>query len=335
MCALAVVHVVGQDDTAGPTNEKARKSYREAMDYLNQHRWAAAFESFKKADKQDGGRCLACQRQIIKSAIGLGEWKAAEVAAGEMVEEAQGPKILAIAHYEFGAVLMNEGADKHKDEFFARAHDEFTKALASAPNFPIAVYNDGLALAHMNQDDAAKTQFECYVKMVPPDDSFRPRALFFVNHPALAREKMAPLFSVTTVDGQHISLEDLKGKVVLIDFWATWCGPCHEALPHMLKIAKKFQGEPLVMLSVSLDTDEKKWKDFIAKNEMTWLNCRDGSFDAAMAKLFAVHEIPHTFTIDADGVLQDEHVGDAAIEGKLKKQLARAREMQEADKAGR
>jgi hypothetical protein len=103
----------------------------------------------------------------------------------------------------------------------------------------------------------------------------------------------------------------------------------------MLRIAKKFQGEPLVMLSVSLDTDEKKWKDFIAKNGMTWLNCRDGSFDGPMAKLFAVHEIPHTFTIDTDGVLQDEHVGDAAIEGKLKKQLARARELQETDKAAR
>jgi thiol-disulfide isomerase/thioredoxin len=144
---------------------------------------------------------------------------------------------------------------------------------------------------------------------------------------------MAPLFNVITVDGQHVSLEDLKGKVVLIDFWATWCGPCREALPHMQQIAKKFQGQPLVIVSVSLDQNEKKWKDFISKNGMTWLNYRDGSFNGPMAKLFAVHEIPHTFTIDADGVLQDEHVGDAAIEGKLKKQLARARELQEANTA--
>ena len=52
---------------------------------------------------------------------------------------------------------------------------------------------------------------------------------------------------------------------------------------------------------------------------MTWLNCHKGSFEGTMAKLFEVHEIPHTFTIDADGVLQDEHIGDASIEGKLKK----------------
>ena len=335
LCALAVTPLVGQDDTAGPTNEKAQKSYQEAMNNLKRHQWVAAFEGFKKADKQDGGHCHACQQEIIKSAMGLGEWKAAEAAALEMVEEAQGPKSSAIAHYEFGTVLMNEGSAKHKDELYARSHDEFSKALALAPNFPVAVYQDGVALAHMNQDDAAKALFERYVKMVSADDLLQQRARFFANHPAMAREKLAPLFSITTVDGQHISLEDLRGKVVLIDFWATWCGPCREAVPHMKRIAKKFQGEPLVIVSVSIDSDEKKMKDFIAKNEMSWLNCWDGSPDGPMAKMFSVHAIPHTFTIDVDGVLQDEQVGDAAIEGKLKKQLARAREMQEADKAAR
>ncbi len=61
---------------------------------------------------------------------------------------------------------------------------------------------------------------------------------------------------------------------------------------------------------------------------MTWLNCRVGGFDGPMAKLFGVRAIPHTFTIDADGVLQDEEIGDASIEGKLKKQIARAQELQ-------
>ena len=105
-----------------------------------------------------------------------------------------------------------------------------------------------------------------------------------------------------------------------------------EALPHMQQIARKFQGEPLVILSVSLDSEENKWKEFVAKNGMTWMNCRDGRFDGPMARLFSVHAIPQTFTIDADGVLQDEHVGDAAIEGKLKKQIARARELEAAIK---
>ncbi|MGC1685532.1 MAG: TlpA disulfide reductase family protein, partial [Candidatus Acidiferrales bacterium] len=196
------------------------------------------------------------------------------------------------------------------------------------PQFAEAILADGRALARMKQDDAAKAQFERYVQMKPVDDPERQRALRYIAEPELARARMAPPFSIITIDGQHISMDDLTGKVVLIDFWATWCGPCREAMPHVRDIAKKFQGQPLVILSVSLDEDEAKWKEFISKNGMTWLNYRDGGFKGSVAKLFGVEAIPHTFTIDADGVLQDEHIGDAAIEGKLKKLLARARELQ-------
>jgi hypothetical protein len=67
---------------------------------------------------------------------------------------------------------------------------------------------------------------------------------------------------------------------------------------------------------------------------MSWLQCRDGGFTGPLSKMFGVHAIPHTFTIDADGVLQDERTGDASIEGKLKKLVGRAREMQISQKAG-
>lgn len=123
-------------------------------------------------------------------------------------------------------------------------------------------------------------------------------------------------------------MDDLQGKVVLLDFWPTWCEPCREALRHIREVAKKFQGQPLVILTVSLDSDEQKWKDFIAKNEMTWPQYRNGGFKGSVAKLLAVTAIPHTFMIDTDGVLQKEHITDASIEGKLKKLIAPAREAQ-------
>jgi hypothetical protein len=83
----------------------------------------------------------------------------------------------------------------------------------------------------------------------------------------------------------------------------------------------------------SLDSDEQKWKDFIGKNEMTWSQYRDGGFEGRIAKMFDVTALPHTFSIDADGVHQEEHIGDAAIEGKLKKLLGRARELQSTEKS--
>lgn len=72
----------------------------------------------------------------------------------------------------------------------------------------------------------------------------------------------------------------------------------------------------------------QQWKDFVAKNGMTWLQYRDGEFNGPIARLFGVDAIPHTFTIGADGVLRDERIGDASIEGRLKKLVAQAESAQ-------
>jgi len=320
--------ILAQEKTGGPTDEKAQKTYEKALKSLREHRKEEALDDFKKADKQDGGHCLACQKQMIKYGEELGEWKTAELGAEEIVAQAQGPKDTALAHYQLALVLLNEGMQRHKDDIFVRSHEEIGKALAAASNFPDAYFVDGRALAQLKRDDEAKASFEKFVKARPAEDPNRRRALRYIGRPELARARMVPPFSITAIDGQQISMDDLQGKVVLLDFWATWCAPCREALPHIQKVAKKFQGEPLLILSVSLDSEEQKWKDFIVKNEMTWPQYRDGSFAGPIARMFGVNAIPHTFTIDADGVLQDEHIGDASIEGKLKKLIAHARELQ-------
>jgi peroxiredoxin len=324
----------GQEQSEGPANEKAQKTFKEASESERKHDMHWALEGFKKADKQDGGHCLACQKKMIKYGIELQDWKTTETAANELLAAAQGPKNIALSHFQLGAVWLAEARDKHKDELFTRAHEEMAKALDAYANFPDAIYDDGQALAQLKQDDAAKARFEQFVKIRPETDPNRQRALRYISQPQLARARMAPPFAITTTDGQRVSLDDLAGKVVLLDFWATWCASCREALPHMREIAKKFQGQPFVVLSVSLDEDEQKWKDFIVKNEMSWPQCRDGGFTGPVARMFGVRAIPATYTIDADGVLQDERIGDASVEGKLKKLISRARELQPPQKPG-
>ena len=321
-----------QDRTGEPSNEKAQKSFKEAWGYLNQRKQQWALDSFKKADKQDGGHCTVCQKQMVKYGTDLGDWKTAELGAEELIASAKGDREIALAHYDLALVLMYEGLQKHKDEYFTRTHEECLKAMLPSLKFPEAVLLDGKALAQLHQDDTAKDRFEQYLKMKPVDDPNHQRVARYVSRPELARARMAPPFALTTADGEVIAMDELQGKVVLLDFWATWCEPCREAMPHIRNVAKKFQGQPLVILSVSLDDDERKWKEFIGKNEMTWPQYRDGGFTGPVAKMFGVTAIPHTFTIDVDGVLQEEHVGDASIEGKLKKLLAQAREGQNSDK---
>ena len=324
--------ITAQEHAGEPSNEKAQKSFKEGWAYLNQHKQQSALDSFKKADKQDGGQCTACQKQMVKYGMELGDWKTAELGAEELISSAKADREIALSHYDLALVLMEEGLQKHKEEYFTRTHEECLKAMPASVKFPDAVLLDGRALAQLHQDDAAKARFEEYLKMKPGDDPTHQRITRYIARPELARARMAPPFAVTTADGKAFAMDELQGKVVLLDFWATWCEPCREAMPHIRNVAKKFQGQPLVVLSVSLDDDEEKWKAYIAKNEMSWPQYRDGGFTGPVAKMFGVTSIPHTFTIDADGVLQEEHVGDASIEGKLKKLLTQAQDRQSSDK---
>lgn len=295
LLSLSSLHA---DQPAGPADPKAQKTYAEAKDWLRQRNEHAAMDSYRKADKQDGGHCASCRDEVIRLGLRVGDFKAADEAAEEAIAQVPAGADAARAHETRGFILFREGQAKKKDELFTEADKEYKMAIAVAPNFPDAVYGDGLSLAYLHQDEAASKAFQQYVALNPKDKgATMARAQRYAVHPELARARMAPPFTVTTLDGKQVSLDDLNGKVVLIDFWATWCGPCREALPHIQQISKKFQDQPLVVLSVSLDKDEAKWKDFVAKNNMTWLQYRDGA--GTIANAFAVESIPHTFTIDS------------------------------------
>jgi hypothetical protein len=222
LASLAVACVLtpapAQEIKDGPTNEKARKTYKDALKELGERRSEEALDKFKKADKQDDGHCLACQKQMIKYGVQYRDWKAAELAAEEMVGEAKSDRETAFTHYQFAVVLMEEGLQRHKEELFARTHDEIAKAFAAYANFPDALYLDGRALANLWQDDAAKARFEEYVKTAAGNDLDRQRAKRYINYPELARARLVPPFELTTADGQRFAMDDLQGKVVLLDF---------------------------------------------------------------------------------------------------------------------
>ncbi|HEY0795743.1 MAG TPA: redoxin domain-containing protein [Acidisarcina sp.] len=313
---------------SGPTDPKAQKTFAEAKNFLKHDQPVWALAGFRKADKQDGGHCRACEEEAVKAALVMNDFKAGIECSESLLSTAQTPNEKAAACYYRGAVFLHQGLAHKKDDAFSDADKAFRQAMEALPGFNAAYYGDGIALANLKQDDAARAQFQQFLAKASPSGIEAQRARRYSARPELARARMAPAFAFTTIDGKHVSLDDLAGKVVLIDFWATWCGPCREALPNVQKMAREFAGQPFVVLSISLDSDQQKWKDFVTKNEMTWLQARDGGFAGPLSRLFHVDAIPHTFTIDADGVLQDEHVGDANIEGRLKKLIALAAKSQ-------
>lgn len=309
-----------------PTDPKATRTYKAAIDWLKSGHRGEAIDSFRKAAKQDS-QCSECFRQAYSLAISIGQYKQGEEIARDWLLVAGTDLDRAAAHYRIAIALQQQALHDKKDKCFGESCDEFKTALQLEPELTAIHYAMGVSLAHMHQDDAARSEFSTFLSTDSITPNVHERAKRYLDRIDLARARMAPPFTITTIDGKQVSLDSLAGKVVLVDFWATWCGPCREALPHIREIAHRFQEQPLVVISISLDKDEDKWKDFVAKNHMTWLQYRDGSFNGAIAKSFGVNAIPATFTIDADGVLEDQHVGDADIEGKLKKLVASATEL--------
>jgi peroxiredoxin len=128
--------------------------------------------------------------------------------------------------------------------------------------------------------------------------------------------KPAPDFTVPTIDGKEVSLSSLKGKYVLLDFWASWCKPCIGEIPFMQQAYKNYKRKGFEIFSVSVDRDEAAWKKAVADHKMTWLQGHDTQ-DISHSK-YGVMSIPTTLLLDKDGVIIAKNLRGEALAAKLK-----------------
>ena len=111
--------------------------------------------------------------------------------------------------------------------------------------------------------------------------------------------QIAPNFTITTPEGESISLYDIKGKVKLIDIWASWCGPCRGENPHVVEIYKEYHPKGLEIFGVSLDNNKEAWVKAIADDGLVWKHGSDlKGWQSAPAQLYSVSGIPHTVLLD-------------------------------------
>lgn len=122
-----------------------------------------------------------------------------------------------------------------------------------------------------------------------------------------------PDFSATDIAGQSLKLSDLKGKVVLLDFWATWCPPCRVEIPNLLEIYRQFKNKKFVLLSVSLDRDIPLARQFVKEKEMNWLHVIDRESSGRIASLYEIEYIPATFIIDGKGKIVARNLRGAEL----------------------
>jgi len=292
---------------------------------LRNRQYSFAVDAYRKADKVAEGKSVKCLSALYELQLGMASYKDAAASANRMIVLATAPREKSMAESDLGEALLRQAGEKGKPAQLEAAHAALQAALTDYPQNNGAQWADGCVLARMGKMDQATEAFTACANHAPASDPMRVRARHFAENPALSMQKMAPAFEVTALDGTRFNLDNMGGRVVLIDFWATWCGPCNEELPHLQKIAREFAGQPLVILSVSWDRDETKWKEFITKHEMTWVQFRDA--DHKLTERFGVPSIPHYFTIDSDGVLTGAMLGSGDdVEGRLKKMLKRAKD---------
>jgi peroxiredoxin len=120
----------------------------------------------------------------------------------------------------------------------------------------------------------------------------------------LSPGKKAPAFTAKLTNGKTVKFpDDYKGKVVLLDFWATWCGPCVAEIPNVVKAYEKYHGQGMEVLGISLDKEDwtEKLGDFTKKRNMPWPQVYDGKYwQAEVAKLYGIRSIPHMLLVDGD-----------------------------------
>ncbi|WP_067149503.1 TlpA disulfide reductase family protein [Pseudotamlana agarivorans] len=132
-------------------------------------------------------------------------------------------------------------------------------------------------------------------------------------------------FTIPSLDGGETSLYQYRGKVLLIDFWATWCGPCIKAMPHIGEIYDEFHPQGLEVLGISYDRDDTKWRNFLKKNDyVVWDQASSlKEWKCPSAKTFAITTIPETILIDKKGVIVARGLQGDELESKIKELLAK------------
>ncbi len=142
-------------------------------------------------------------------------------------------------------------------------------------------------------------------------------------HAQVKTGQAAPEFRLKDAEDKPVSLSSLKGKVVLIDFWASWCGPCRESIPGVIKLYNKFHAAGFEVLGVSLDDNKAKWLKAVKKFHINYLQVNDpGGWQSAVAALYGVDAIPATFLLDKSGkIVAIDEEDLKALESKIKKLL--------------
>jgi tetratricopeptide (TPR) repeat protein len=312
---IAVAAVFAQETFRNPAleqNSEFEQAFNRARQLARQGDYEAAIRELQNAAKLKNGQCAECFRMIGHYYFQAEKYKDAVTAFRQSL--AAGTDKEADVHNWIGVGLYQQNDKK----LFAEAAAAFRRAIElSGDRFPKAHYNLGYTLIRMGREEEGIAELKTYLEKEPsaPEAS---QVRMVIANPRLASETLASGFKVKSLAGEELSLERFRGKVVLLDFWATWCKPCVFEMPNVKNIWKKYSADQFIIVGVSLDRSESALRSYIEKEEIGWPQYFDGQgWNNRVSKLYNVHSIPHTVLIDHEGVVRAVGLRGGGLSSKI------------------
>jgi tetratricopeptide (TPR) repeat protein len=308
-----------QKDSATQKTDEFQNVFDNANVLLRQGRIEDALNEFRRAAKLRDDKCAECFQRIGQVLLQTGQLKESAAALRKAAElkpanEAEMYNILGVVLY-----LQNEKA----------SYDEAVVALQKAielSNGKVvkSYYNLGFALIKSGKEQEGIEVLKKYVELDPTASEVA-QAKAVIGNVKLVDAKVAPSFNVKSHTGDEISLEKARGKIVLLDFWASWCVPCRMDMPEIKRIWKKYGGDNrFSLIGIDLDSSKPPFEAYMKEEGISWQQYYDGlGWGNKIARLYGVYSIPQTILIDHEGVIRATNLRGDQLAEKIDELLAK------------
>ena len=192
-----------------------------------------------------------------------------------------------------------------QERYLDLVFEEQLKIMAAHPSLEAAAFYLTPMIDGMNLEEFERA-FGLFDETVRNSEMLTAIRKELETRQRLAPGREAPAFTLARADGQEMSLVDLRGQVVLLDFWASWCGPCRASFPWMREFYQKYHDKGVEILGISVDDDKNAWEKALEAEKLPWLHVRDEKHsggERTVSALYDVEGIPHFVLIDQEGRL--------------------------------
>jgi thioredoxin-like negative regulator of GroEL len=311
--------------TASPTSgAEFDRELAAGKQAIERQEFKEAMQHFAKANELQQGKCSECYVWLARIGMSAGKLQEALTEVEKGVATAATDEERSKAQLYRGVILGRQG-DLPDAEAAFKAASQADAACVECR------FNLGFVLLKESKDAEGVE----VLKTIAPRFAGTPRGREikrFIDDPGRIRKNYAPEFFAKTLGGQVINLDAFKGKVVLLDFWGTWCAPCRVSLPSLKQLAATLDPAKVAIVSIDEGDPKDKWEQFVKGNGMTWLQVYDG--DLSLHNAFRVDGFPRYYVLSKDGIILEQFKG-WNLNGEATIAAAIARALQERPAAGK